>query len=123
MPELDPMITDFLKAVGDFDTAAWAIVDRRKQELRLDGWSELGKSLKVSAALESQIERAVTLALRDRNQAMKAVKKYALSPLLSATTWACMAIATRHKLSDEDFQLLLRPWVDAGLPPDVLTPQ
>jgi hypothetical protein len=109
-----------LGALRDFSAEQWATVMLRGRELRQQGQREAIERLAPSASLHSQVEKTVNDGLRPSFETIKAAGRRPLSLALGATENLVTAVMLRDTVSEEDLDLIARPFLDAGLDPGAL---
>lgn len=111
---LPPEVHEFLNQASSLTTQQWSAV--RTERLRLaESTVEAVEALGPSASRSSEIERATRDALAPHSATIKAAGRFVYSGLIGTTRWACTAIMTREKLTAEQYEVLVHPFVAAGL--------
>ncbi|MEV0650977.1 hypothetical protein AB0I28_37570 [Phytomonospora sp. NPDC050363] len=115
MPVLDSVTTDFIARAIALPPADLALAFDRTVDLRTEGGKEASLAASVSAAQNSSIDRTVREALRARLEELSAHREYLLSEAIAACGTASRAVCKRAKLTDEQYRVLVDPFVTVGM--------
>ncbi|MEV0646445.1 hypothetical protein AB0I28_14400 [Phytomonospora sp. NPDC050363] len=115
MPVLDSVTTDFIARATALPPAELATAFDRAVGLRKEGGKEASRAVRTSASQNSTIDHTVRENLRERLDELSEHRQYLLSDAIAACVIAAGAVCKRAKLTDEQYRILLDPFVTAGM--------
>ncbi|MFC7923145.1 hypothetical protein [Streptomyces cinereoruber] len=105
----------FVEEATALPAATLAEVYERLLDRWADGGRAAGGATRVSASENSSIDRAVRSALLPRVDELEAVRQGLHSDSISACGIAARAVRKRSALTEEQYRVLLAPFVAVGL--------
>lgn len=112
---LDPETDRFIDAVRQLPPDALAAAFDRMVALRRAGGKEASSATKPSAAELSAIDHSVRAALLPRDAELNGARAGLHSDALSVTMIAARAIQKRDKLTADQYDILVEPFVGVGV--------
>lgn len=112
---LDAATTRFIEQVGALPAETLAAVFDHSMELWMPGGRAASEATKISASENSELDHDVRETLRPRAAELDAHVAGLHSDVKSATVIAARAIQTRSTLAVEHYEVLVAPFVAAGV--------
>jgi hypothetical protein len=108
-------VQTFLATVPDLDETAWRTVFQTRTASLKTGFADAREKAGTSASMFSALQKATLAALKERMDVVLAADRMGFLSATNTVEAASLALISRDKLAPEEFELLIAPFLAAGV--------